>query len=616
MNLALDRAGFMFFSNIRDMGRGCRSMKLFSVKKFSPTVSIQGKIFVAFSLVTLIGIVAVTSIVYLYMRETVKNNAITSVKESIRQADESLNIRLEEVSRLNTVVATNKTVLDTLLSKTEEPSYEWFQEQKRIEEFLSALIAYKPYISRVAVIGLNEKVFFVGSPWLDKNVLFTPLMNDLLQNGSGHAYFHQTGFSDSIVTGRELRYNRNLIGMVMFDLNDEFIKKIYDVKPTSDSMLYVVDRKNEFIYKPQTSVLDTETIIGLNQELAGTDGSVERVIGQKSYLVITRKSDYTGWSTVALVPMKSLLTETTRIRNVLATVAIIVFMIIVIGTLQVSSRMTRNIRRLRSMMMHVMEGNMTLPTVEIHSKDEIGQLYQVFKSMVEELKRLLEGIVTTEKEKREAELAVLQAQIRPHFLYNALNTVKYLAKINGVPNIGEVSESLIELMRGVLGNTNEFLTLQEELQYVRSYVNIEKYKYVEPIHVNIEVENEELLQVSVLKLMLQPLVENAIIHGLSSSEYEGRVLIRIYEEHKELRIEVRDNGKGMTKEQIDALFEVNKVQTNTRFSGMGVRNVHERIVRLFGEPYGVFLYSEPDTYTTVQIRFPLLSSTDQMHQEG
>lgn len=582
-------------------------MKYFSLKKLiSPTVSIQGKIFVAFSLVTLFGIVAVTCIVYLYMRETVKNNAITSVTESIRQANESLNLRLEEVSRLNTVVATNKTVLDTLLSKTEEPSFEWFQEQKRIEEFLSALIAYKPYISRVAVIGLNEKVFFVGSPWLDKNILFTPMMNDLLQNPSGHAYFHQTGFSDSIVTGRGLRYNRSLIGMVMFDLNDEFIKKIYDVKPTSDSMLYVVDRKNEFIYEPATSVLDKETILQLGQELAGTDGSVERIIGQTSYLVVMRNSEYTGWSTLALVPMKSLLTETARIRNVLATVAIIVFIFIVISTQQVSSRITRNIRRLRSMMMHVTEGNMTLPTVEIHSKDEIGQLYQVFKSMVEELKRLLEGIMTTEREKREAELAVLQAQIRPHFLYNTLNTVKYLAKLNGVPNIEEVTQSLIELMRGVLGNSNEFLTLQDELQYVRSYVNIEKYKYVEPIRLHIQVEDDELLQFSVLKLMLQPLVENAIIHGISASASEGLVLIRIYKDSKELRIEVRDNGKGMTQEQIDALFEGNNIQTNTRFSGMGIRNVHERIVRLFGEPYGVFVYSEPDTYTVVQIKFPLL----------
>ncbi|MDF2963810.1 MAG: integral rane sensor signal transduction histidine kinase, partial [Paenibacillus sp.] len=361
-------------------------MKFFSVKKLiSPTVSIQGKIFVGFSLVTLIGIVAVTSIVYLYMRETVKNNAFTSVMDSIRQADESLNIRLEEIEHLNTVVVTNKTVLNTLLSTTEEASYDWFQEQKRIEEFLSAVIAYKAYISRIAVIGLNEKVFFVGSPWLDKNVIKTPMMDYLIQNGSRHSYVHQTGSNDSIVTGRHIRYNRETIGVVMFDLNNEFIKKIYDVKPTPDSMLFVVDEKNEFIYQPKNSSLEKETVIKLSQELAGLGASVEKVIDQKSYLVISRKSDYTGWSTLALVPMKSLLSETVRIRNVLAEVAIVVFIIILFGSLQVSSRITRNIRRLRSMMMHVMEGNMTLQAAEIRSKDEIGQLYQVFKSMVEEL---------------------------------------------------------------------------------------------------------------------------------------------------------------------------------------------------------------------------------------
>ncbi|TDF89794.1 cache domain-containing sensor histidine kinase [Paenibacillus piri] len=586
-------------------------MKLFSVKKLiSPTVSIQGKIFVAFSLVTLLAIVAVTSIVYLYMRETVKNNALTSVMDSIRQADESLNIRLEEIDRLNTVVVTNKTVLNTLLSATEEASYEWFQEQKRIEEFLSAVIAYKAYISRIAVIGLNEKVFFVGSPWLDKNVIKTPMMDYLIQNGSRHAYFHQTGSNDSIVTGRHIRYNRETIGVVMFDLDNEFIKKIYDVKPTPDSMLFVVDEKNEFIYQPDNSSVAQETIIKLSQELAGSNASVEKAIDQRSYLVISRKSDYTGWSTLALVPMESLLSETVRIRNVLAEAAIVVFIIILFSSLQVSSRITRNIRRLRSMMMHVMEGNMTLHAVEIRSKDEIGQLYQVFKSMVEELKRLLEGIKTSEKMKHEAELAVLQAQIRPHFLYNSLNTVKYLAKLNGVPNIEEVAESLIELMRGVLGNSNEFLSVQEELQYVRSYVNIEKYKYVEPIHVNIEIENEELLQYRVLKLMLQPIVENAIIHGIASAEHGGLVLIRVYKEQKELRLEVSDNGKGMSDEQIKALFEVKEGGTYTRFSGMGIRNVHERIVRLYGESYGVFLYSEPGRYTKVEIRFPLLPSTD------
>ena len=137
-------------------------MKLSTIQRWlSPRRSIQGKIFIAFSAVTLLSIVSITVIVYMSMRETIMQNAVTSVSDSIRQADESLNMMLEEIDRLNTVVVTNKnTVIDTLLSPHEEISYEWFQEQKRIDEFLSVLIDYKPYISRIAVVGLNGKVYF------------------------------------------------------------------------------------------------------------------------------------------------------------------------------------------------------------------------------------------------------------------------------------------------------------------------------------------------------------------------------------------------------------------------------------------------------------------------
>lgn len=149
-------------------------MKLSTLQRWiSPKRSIQGKIFIAFIAVTLVSIILITVIVYMSMRETITQNAITSVSDSIRQADESLNIMLEEIDRLNTVVVTNKnTVIDTLLSPNEEISYEWFQEQKRMDEFLSSLIDYKAYISRIAVVGLSGKVFsqvdlgWTGPSWV------------------------------------------------------------------------------------------------------------------------------------------------------------------------------------------------------------------------------------------------------------------------------------------------------------------------------------------------------------------------------------------------------------------------------------------------------------------
>lgn len=590
-------------------------MTLAALRKWiSPELSMQGKVFIAIVLLTLLSIVSVTSIVYVNMRDTIKKNAITSVSDSIRHADESLNVMLKEIDRLNTVVATNKnTVIDTIMSPNEEISYEWFQEQKRITEFLSGLIDYKPHISRIAVIGLNGKVFFSGGPWIDRTFLDTEMMDYMLKQGERHAYFKRSDTSEAIAVGRVLRYNRETIGVVMVDLNYEFIRTTYGVKPTADSILYVLDEQRQLVFQsdsaPSTISEKMTQVVYDTEEPSDAEGTVERTIDGKRYIVVSRKSEFTGWTTRALIPLDSLLSESVKIRNLMVEVSVAVFVIVLIGSLQMSSQTTLHIRRLKTMMMRVKDGNLDFPRTEINTKDEIGDLYRVFISMVDELKRLMEGIRRSEKAKREAELTALQAQIRPHFLYNSLNTIKYLAKLNGVPNIEEVSGALVELMRGVLGNSGEFLTLREELDYVSSYVSIAKYRFMEPIPVEFQIEDEALLDCRVLKLTLQPIVENALLHGFAPSVHGGFVLIRVFEEYGDLKIEVMDNGKGMSKEKLEALMG-DPAGAPSRFSGMGVRNVHERIHRMFGEPYGIKLYSEEGLYTKVELRFPRSEDQD------
>ena len=590
--------------------------------KISPKLGIQGKIFIAFGLLSLLSILAITVIIYMNMRETIKYNAITSVEDSIRQADESLNLMLEEIDRLNTLAVMNKnTVIDTVMSSSVEISYEWFLEQKRIKEFLSGLIDFKPYISRIAVIGLNGKVFFTGGPWIDRSFLETKAMDYMLDNGERHAYFKQEGTSNAISVGRVIRYNRETIGVVMVDLNYDFIRNTYGVKPTADSVLYVLDERMELVYQsdsaPSSVSPQMQKTIYSNPQAAGTiQEANEQKIDGKSYIVVSRRSEHTGWITRALIPLDSLLSESVKIRNLMIEVSVIVFVAVLLGALQMSSRTTLQIRRLKTMMMRVKDGNLSFPRTEINTKDEIGELYQVFIGMIDELERLMHDIRNSEQAKHEAELTALQAQIRPHFLYNSLNTIKYLAKLNGVPNIEEVSGSLIELMRGVLGNSNEFLTVREELDYVNCYVSIVKYKYLGPIPVHIQVEDDTLLECRVLKLMLQPIVENAIMHGIGASETDGFILIRVYGERGDLLIEIMDNGPGMSQEKIDLLLgQAVKKESQSRFSGIGVRNVHERIYRMYGEPYGIKLFSEAGLYTKVEIRFPQLRAAEKSQEK-
>lgn len=598
-------------------------MRLSTIKRWiSPRLSIQGKIFWAFCLVSLLSITAISSIVYLNMRDTIKENAVTSVLDSIRQADESLNIMLEEIDRLNTSIVTSRTtVIDTILSPTREISYERFQEQKQLEEFLSSLRAHKPYITRIAIVGLNGKVFFSGSPWMDSTILKQPIMDYMKQNASRHAYVKQTKPIETITVGREIRFNREMIAMIMVDLDYAFVRKTYGVKPTADSLFYVLDEQNEFIYRSEQTpeaLSSPAAIIHMKEDFRKSKmmqgDMTEKVIGGRNYIVVSRLSAYTGWTTLAFIPLDSLLSESTRLRKLILEASAIVLLLVLIASLQVSSRITINIRRLKAMMMLVKDGNMSFPKKKITTHDEVGQLYHVFIGMVEELKQLLEDFRVSEKGKREAELTALQAQIRPHFLYNSLNTIKYLAKLNGVPNIEEASGSLINLMRAVLGNANEFLTVREELDYVRNYISIVKYKYMEPIVMQEEIEAEHLLDRPMLKLTLQPIVENAIVHGVGSREQGGCVTIRVYEKWSDLIIEVIDNGPGMTEEQIEQLLAGQDTgKMSSRFSGMGVRNVHERIRHSFGEHYGISVYSELGRYTKVEIRMPRL--LDPLHTE-
>ncbi|MNC28525.1 Sensor histidine kinase YpdA [compost metagenome] len=217
--------------------------------------------------------------------------------------------------------------------------------------------------------------------------------------------------------------------------------------------------------------------------------------------------------------------------------------------------------------------------------------------MMDKINRLMEEIKVEEQK-------ALQSQIGPHFIYNALNTIKYLAKLQNITNIDEISGALVELLRSVLGNVRETVTIREELEYVKGYVLIQKYKFLDRVKVFFDVE-EEVLESRILKLILQPVVENAMLHGIASSK-EGTVLVKIYREDNRILFEVTDNGVGMTTEQINKAMNMEGQKDSSRFSSMGLKNVGQRIKLAYGEAYGLQIYSCPGVFTTVEMSVPVI----------
>jgi len=252
----------------------------------------------------------------------------------------------------------------------------------------------------------------------------------------------------------------------------------------------------------------------------------------------------------------------------------------------------------------VKEGNLNVE-VKNESRDEIGQVTRNFNTMLSQIRQLIENVKNKEKEKRKAELAALRAQINPHFLSNTLNTVRCLAHTQKAYNIENILVSLIELLHVSMDIREDFIPISKEISYVRSYMEIMSYRDYGSFSIVCEVE-PELEDSLVPKLILQPLVENALIHGLKHKNVGGQIIVRVTGDNSNVYISVTDNGQGIPPDVLPNIIKPKSDDETLALSGIGLSNVDSRIKMLFGNDYGLYVDSIYQMYTTVEVVLPNL----------
>ena len=239
---------------------------------------------------------------------------------------------------------------------------------------------------------------------------------------------------------------------------------------------------------------------------------------------------------------------------------------------------------------------------EPDSADEIADLVQSFKRMLAEIRQLIDRNVREQREKRKSELNALQAQINPHFLYNTLDSIIWMAEDGNTKDVVLMTSSLARLLRRSISNKNEIVTLREEVEYTQSYLVIQKMRYKDKLEYAFDLD-ERVLGIEIVKLLIQPLVENAIYHGLKYKEDgKGMLAVSVAKEQDDIVIRVMDNGVGMTKEQLDHIFDERVI--DHKRNGVGVLNVHRRIQLHYGPEYGLSFESQEGLGTTATIRIP------------
>ena len=372
-----------------------------------------------------------------------------------------------------------------------------------------------------------------------------------------------------------------------------------------DALVYAVTAGGDIIASTDVNgEFDTSAIIGSLLADKGAEGNYQMKLNHENCVITYVKQPVSGLLFFEIRPESRMQLDHGVIRR---TVLIVFFFCIAIGltlSLLISRQLGAPISRLTKRLELISRGDFE-PDHSIETDDEIGMIGRQINHMSGHISTLLETRVENEKEKKDMEIKMLQAQINPHFLYNTLDSIKWIATMQKNSGIVSVVTALSSLLKNMAKGFNEKVTLRQELDFLQNYVIIEKIRYIELFDIDIIVEQEELYDARIIKLTLQPIVENAIFSGIEPSGRTGLITIRVWVKSGVLHISVTDNGIGISPENIKKLLTDTSRITRSNMSGIGLPNVDRRFKLVYGEDYGLTIESVVDQYTTITITLPL-----------
>ena len=399
-------------------------------------------------------------------------------------------------------------------------------------------------------------------------------------------------------------------GVLLLEYNmapiDEILNQYQNQKT---SYCYFLDAKRQLLYHP----FDKQIASGLYTEktiqTAFTDKNyvMQKMEGQR-WLIEQQQIGYTGWNLVVVNSISSLATENYSLHFVAWLTLLLVGIILTFIDTLVFRNFTEPIYRLLYTMEKFGTGSYKVRAKE-KGVGELKNLIKHFNVMADKLEEQMEEIRRNEQEKQRMEKKLLQSLINPHFLYNTLDSIIWMIRSEEYDGAGEMVSLLAKFFRISLSQGKDMIPLKKELEHATSYLAIQNIRFKDKFEFQVNAD-PNLLNYLCPKLSIQPLLENAIYHGMEGMYEDGEIEIRIYEKEGAIKIEVADNGPGMTAEKLDYIMH-NKVISSKRGSGIGVRNVNERIQLIYGKNYGITIASELDEGTVATITIPKMEEFDE-----
>ena len=404
-------------------------------------------------------------------------------------------------------------------------------------------------------------------------------------------------------------------GILLLDIRYSSLQQILDnITLGNQGYLYMISSNGDLIYHPRMQMIETgqmseNTVMATDYR----DGSFRERYEGEWREVSVKSVGYTGWKLLSVTPEKGLPLNNLKIQ-LFGVFVIGAFLLVLILTNNfISSRITTPIQKLEKSVNAIEGGDLDTEVYQGGSY-EIRHLGRSIGEMAKRIKTLMEDIVAEHESKRKSEFDILQSQINPHFLYNTLDIIVWMIENEQKQDAVRIVTALARFFRISLSKGKSIITVRDELEHVRNYLMIQQTRFKNKFVYTIDAEDDVMELVS-LKLMLQPLVENAIYHGMEFMDGDGEICVKVYREDAELWFRISDNGLGMTEEQTRSLLDEQNHISSKRGSGIGVKNVNERIRLYFGESYGLAIWSEPDEGTVITIHLPALAYSETTQKE-
>ncbi|WP_179232961.1 cache domain-containing sensor histidine kinase [Paenibacillus rigui] len=592
---------------------------------------LKTKMFISFSVVALF-IVGITCGIFYYKNTSdIKNQTFSLSNIISKQFSEMIDLYMQNVEELSLAISIDPSIQTILFDfyQTSNPIEKEYVGYK-LNPILFNYSYPKTYVQSISIYSLDTHLYTYSKPVEPKPAamlsneqlrhFFVTLNNRpfLLLPSVDEAQQPEEENTQRVVSFiRKITKipTQTIIGYVNIHINVNAFKMVLANTKASElentMHVLIVNEEGRVIFENSGSgsgtrmAQDMFDLSVLNR--SGTEGEVKWK--DTNYLYTLEKSSYTGWHTVILIPKQVIVLKQKRMQDIVLLVGLLTMLLIAAVSYFLSHHITLPLNRLMRNMSRVELGDLN-QRMDYSGRNEIGKLSRMYNHMLDSISRLIHEVYESKLAEKNAQLSALHSQINPHFLYNTLNIMKSISRLRGIEEVAEISESLAGLFQYSMKNLHQPVSLYEEIEHINNYFSIQQHRFGNRLRLSCHIP-PELLQASILKLTLQPLIENAVNHGLRKMKSGGCITIRASEAEGLLTLSVHDNGEGLPEQTAARLRESfdssNALHTRADISnGIGLINIRQRIQLYYGKEYGLHLHSKPGEGTTVSLSLPLI----------